>query len=137
MPVSLTSSGSDSAGPVAPIVASNPDGGGTVVFFREKKLFGAAASFKVRENGVELCKLSNGRYCVVNVPAGSHDFSPEKDAKETVKLDVQPGETYFVQGTISMGFLSGRGNLASSSRGAFEGMQPDLSDNSGQDLGSD
>jgi LysM repeat protein len=137
VPVSLTTSGSDAGGSPAPILASNPDGGGTVVFFREKKLFGAGASFKVRENGVELCKLSNGRYCVVNVPAGAHDFSPEKDAKETVKLNVEAGQTYFVQGTISMGFLSGRGNLAASDRSAFEGMQAELSDNSGQDLGSD
>jgi LysM repeat protein len=136
LPVSLTQSSSDSGGSATPIIASNPDGGGTVVFFREKKMFGAMAKFKVRENGVELCKLSSGSYCVVNVPAGAHDFAPEKDAKETVKLDVQSGETYFVQGTISMGFMSGRGNLASSHRGAFEGMQPELSDNSGQDLGS-
>ena len=136
VPVSLTSSNPDSMGSAAPIVASNPDGGGTIVFFREKKLFGAGARFKVRENGTELCKLSNGTYCVVNVAAGAHDFSPEKDAKETVKLNVQAGETYFVRGTISMGFLSGRGNLENSDRGAFEGMQSELSDNSGQDLGS-
>jgi hypothetical protein len=135
LPSSLTQSATESGGS-APIVASSPDGGGTIVFFREKKLFGAGARFKVRENGVELCKLSNGTFCVVSVPAGAHDFAPEQDAKETVKLDVQAGETYFVRGTISMGFLSGRGNLESSDRSAFEGLQSELSDNSGQDLGS-
>jgi LysM repeat protein len=135
MPASMTQYSNDGQAAPAPLV-TNPGDGGTVVFFREKKMFGMAASFEVREGGVEICKLSNGRYCVVNVPAGAHVFAPEKDAKETLQLDVQPGATYFVRGTISMGFMSGRGNLENSDRSTFEALQSELTDNTGQDIAS-
>ncbi len=45
-----------------------------VVFFREKKMIGHGDRFKVRENGVELCKLGNGTFCTVQVPVGKHEF---------------------------------------------------------------
>jgi hypothetical protein len=110
-------------------------GGGTVVFFREKKFAGAAVRFKVRENDVELCKLGSGTYCVVNLPAGAHEFMVRSEAKDTMRMEVEPGETYYVQGSVSMGFLVGHPNLAPSNRAIFEGMRGELADNTGKDVG--
>jgi hypothetical protein len=107
---------------------------GTVVFFREKKFAGAAISYKVRENGVELCKLKSGSFCSVQVPAGKHEYEVHSEAKDVLTLEVEPGETYYVVGALSVGFLAGHPNLSPSDKGAFEGMKAKLKDNTGQDL---
>ncbi len=110
--------------------------GGTIVFFRDPKLTGAAVRFKVRENGSELCKLQRASYCVVNLGPGAHEFVVRSEAKDALRLEVEPGETYFVRGTVSMGFMIGHPNLAPSDRATFEGMKGDLADNTGKDLGT-
>jgi hypothetical protein len=107
---------------------------GTVVFFREKKFAGAAVSYKVRENGVELCKLKSGTFCTVQAPAGKHEYVVHSEAKDVLTLEVEPGETYYVVGAISVGFLAGHPNLSPSDKGAFDGMKAKLKDNTGQDL---
>ena len=110
---------------------------GTVVFFREKKFAGAAISYKVRENGVELCKLKNGSFCTVKAPVGKHEYVVHSEAKDVLTLEVESGETYYVVGAISVGFLAGRPNLSPSAQATFDGMKSKLKDNTGQGLGSD
>ena len=96
-----------------PAAAATNAGGATgkVVFFRESKFAGAAVSFKVREGAQELGKLSSGTYFVATLPAGAHTFTVHSEAKDVLNLEVEPGETYYVQGTVSMGFMVGRPNL--------------------------
>ena len=55
-------------------------------------------SYKVRENGVELCKLSNGTFCTVQVPVGKHEYVTQTEAKDVLTLEVEPGETYYLVG---------------------------------------
>ncbi|HEU4779108.1 MAG TPA: DUF2846 domain-containing protein [Steroidobacteraceae bacterium] len=123
----------DTTAPAAGAAAADTSTG-TVVFFREKKFAGAAISYKVRENGVELCKLKSGSYCTVQVPAGKHVYEVHSEAKDALTLEVEPGETYYVIGAISVGFLAGHPNLSPSDKGAFDGMKVKLKDNTGQDL---
>jgi len=104
------------------------------VFFREKKMMGAAIRYKVRENGVELCKLGSGTFCTVQVPAGKHQYTVQTEAKDVLNLEVEPGETYYVQASISMGFAAGHANLAPSTQAVFDGMKEKLKDNTGKDL---
>ena len=80
----------------APAADAAAGGTGTVVFFREKKMMGMAISFKVRENGVELCKLGSGSFCTVTVPVGKHEFVTQTEAKDVLNLEVDSGETYYV-----------------------------------------
>jgi hypothetical protein len=110
---------------------------GTVVFFREKKFAGAALRYKVRENGVELCKLKSGTFCSIQVPVGKHEYVVHSEAKDVLTLEVESGETYYVVGAISMGFLAGHPNLSPSSKETFDGMKAKLKDNTGKDLNSD
>ena len=130
----FTASSQDTA-PAANASAATADAGtGTVVFFREKKFAGAAISYKVRENGVELCKLKSGTYCTVTVPVGKHQYEVHSEAKDLLTLEVESGDTYYVVGAISMGFMAGHPNLSPSDKGVFEGMKAKLKDNTGQDL---
>jgi len=110
---------------------------GTVIFFREKKMVGAAIRYKVREDAKELCKLKNGTYCTVTVGAGSHVYTVHTEAKDALTLNVEPGKTYYVQGAISMGAFAGHPSLTATDLATFEGMKSKLKDNTGQDLGGD
>jgi hypothetical protein len=131
------------ASPAAPTAlaaatASDPGTGvGTVIFFREKKMMGAAIRFKVRENGVQLCKLGSGTFCKLEVPAGTHQYDVHTEAKDQLSLDVKPGETYYVVSTISMGAFAGHPKLAMTDQATFDGMKAKLKDNTGKDLKDD
>ena len=101
---------------------------GTVIFFREKKFVGGAISFKVREGEQELGKLSNGTYFTAVVPVGAHAFDVASEAKDVLNIEVEKGETYYVQGSISFGVLVGRPNLAPSDVASFEAVKGRLKD---------
>ena len=93
-----------------------------IVFFRPSKFTGAAIGFKVREGETELGKLRNGKYFVANVEPGTHQYTVHSEAKDILTLEVEAGETYYVQGTITMGFMAGRPNLSPSDQVTFDGM---------------
>lgn len=111
------------AEPVAaePAVAEDTSQTGRIVFFRPKKFAGGAISFKVREGDAVLGKLSNGSFFIAEVPAGEHLYHARSEGKDdTLAIEVEPGETYYVSGSISMGFLAGQGNLSPSDQAAFD-----------------
>ena len=127
----------DNATTVSPAPASDTAGGatGTVVFFREKKFAGSAIRYKVRENVVELCKLASGTFGTLLVAVGKHTYVVHSEAKDVLNLEVESGETYYVVGGISMGFMAGHPNLTPSTKDVFDGMKDKLKDNTGKDLG--
>lgn len=101
---------------------------GAIVFFRENRFVGGAISFKVREGDKELGTLSSGSYFVAQVLTGAHAYTVHSEAKDTLNLEVERGETYYIQGSISMGVLVGRPNLAPSDAATFDGMKSKLKD---------
>ncbi|HEY3800605.1 MAG TPA: hypothetical protein VGL58_19810 [Caulobacteraceae bacterium] len=107
-------------GPIA--VAAPPPGKAQVVFFRAKSLMGTGLWFKVREDGAELGKLSNGAYFVEITEPGVHLYTAttEPEAKDHLTLQIDPGETYFVEGTLTKGLAIGMADLSPSDRAAFD-----------------
>lgn len=96
---------------------------GRIVFFRPRKMVGGAISFKVREGDAVLGKLSSGSFFSVDVPAGTHSYYAKSEGKDdTLVMEIEAGETYYVMGTISMGFLAGQGNLSPSDQAAFDDL---------------
>ena len=136
----LTASSEDAAAPAATAApaesASATASTGTIIFFREKKFAGSAIRYKVRENGVELCKLQSGVFCTVQAPIGKHEYEVHSEAKDKLTLEVESGETYYVIGGISMGVFAGHPNLSPSDKATFEGMKAKLKDNTGKFLGA-
>jgi pyruvate/2-oxoglutarate dehydrogenase complex dihydrolipoamide acyltransferase (E2) component len=118
------------AAPAAPAPAAAPtatqEGSGTVVFFRPSKMIGAMMGFKVRENGVELGKLRNGKYFKLAVAPGMHQYEVHSETKDVLTLEVEAGQTYYVQGTLGMGIMAGRPNLSPSDEAAFEAVKGKL-----------
>ena len=117
---------SASKAPANGAIGAPPEGKGQIVFFRDKKFTGAAIRYKVREGAIELGKLSNGSYFVHVAEPGAHEYTVHSEAKDILNLEVEAGETYYVIGGITMGFLAGRPNLSPSDQAAFDGMKAKL-----------
>lgn len=108
------------------LVGTPAEGKGQVVFFRPSKFMGAAIGFIVREGQTELGKLRSGNYFVAPVEPGTHEYTVHSEAKDVLTLEVEAGETYYVQGSISMGVMAGRPNLSPSDQAAFEAIASKL-----------
>ena len=108
------------------LIAAAPADQGQIVFFRESKMMGAAIGFKVREGETELGKLRNGRYFVVTVAPGVHEYAVQGETKDVLTMEVEPGETYYVKGSLGMGIVAGRPNLSPSDEATFMGMSAKL-----------
>ena len=98
-------------------------------------MMGTAIRYKVRENGVELCKLGSGTFCTVQVPVGKHEYVTQTEAKDVLTLEVESGETYYRAGEHLDG-CDGRSREpgARRPRKSFDGMKDKLKDNTGKDL---
>lgn len=99
-----------------PLIGAPPAGKGLIVFFRPSKMVGAAMGIKITEGETELGKLRNGKYLVLETAPGAHVFGDD------LNLEVEAGETYYVQASMSMGVMSGRKNLAPSDQATFDGL---------------
>ena len=108
------------------LIAAAPEGKGQIVFFRPSKMVGMAIGFKVREGDVELGKLRNGKYFVVAVEPGTHEYNVHGETKDVLTMEIEAGETYYVQGTLGMGIVAGRPNLAPSDEATFMGLSKKL-----------
>ncbi len=102
------------------VVGKPEDGKALVVFFRANRFAGAGVNFKVREGEVELGKLKSGSYILAQVEPGKHTYTVHSEAKDVTNIEVEAGETYFISGSISMGFMSGRPNLTPSDALKFQ-----------------
>lgn len=113
--------------PAATAEVGKPEAGkAQVVFFRPSKMVGALIGFKVREADTELGRLGNGDYFVLSAEPGKHEYTVHSEAKDVLPMELEAGEVYYVQGSLNMGFLVGRPNLAPSSPDAFNAIRDKL-----------
>jgi hypothetical protein len=110
------------AAPAAPAghIPPPPPGKSQVVFFRTGAFYGAAVWIKVRESGQELGKLSNQAYFVTVLEPGHHEFTSAYELQDKIKMELDPGETYYVRGTLQSGLLLVGANLALVDAATFE-----------------
>lgn len=110
----------------ASMIGAPQAGKGQIVFFRPAKFAGAMIGFKVREGETVLGQLNPGKYFVAAVEPGAHQYTVHSEAKDIVNLEIEAGETLYLQGTITMGLMVGRPNLAPSTQAEFDGMAKKL-----------
>jgi hypothetical protein len=107
---------------------------GTVIFFRESHFEGSAVRYKVREGQMELGKMPPGSFFVVTPPVGVHKFTVHSETADDLVLEVEPGETYYVNGGVALGIFVGRPNLSPSNQAVFDRLKDTLRDVTGLEL---
>jgi hypothetical protein len=124
----ITAAEAPEAADEAIAIPAPPPGEGQVVFFRPKSLLGTGQWFNVREDGKALGKLTNGAYFIQVVHPGDHTYTAKTEPafNDKLKLEIDPGETYFVEGALTKGLVIGAADLIPSDRAAFEKSAKDL-----------
>lgn len=80
----------------------------------------------MREGEKKLGKLRSGKYFVASVEPGTHQHTVHSEARDVLTMEIEAGETYYVQGTITMDFMAGRPHLSPSGQATFDGMAAEL-----------
>ncbi|SER11381.1 DUF2846 domain-containing protein [Sphingobium sp. YR768] len=111
---------------VAAPASDIPDGKGKIVFFRKGGFVGSAISCAVHEKGEKLTSLPPGKFAVVYAEPGIHEYSVKSEATDTLRLEIEPGETYYSKCNIQMGIMAGRPNLSPADKAAFDAMSAKL-----------
>lgn len=109
------------AEPAAPLpsgISAPPEGKGQIVFFRPSRFVGGALTFTVRETGTAVGRLGNGRYFVHVTEPGIHEY--EIGRNDTMRMEIEPGVTYYAMQSTQMGVMAGRAVLSPSDQAAFE-----------------
>ena len=101
-------------------IGAPPAGMGQIVFFRPSRFVGMAVSFSVREGDKGVGKLTNGTYFVLPAEPGIKEYNISFEARDTLRLEVEEGETYYVIQSVAMGLIAARPNLTPSSEAAFQ-----------------
>ena len=104
---------------VAPTIAPPPAGMGQVVFYRPSSM-GGLVSCRVSEGEKVVNRLHPGHYFVLQTSPGVHEYSVHSEAKDTLRVNVEDGETQYARCNITMGFLTGRPNLSTQDRVDFD-----------------
>jgi hypothetical protein len=105
----------------ASIIAPLP-GKGRIVFYREGADRADLYPVDLRSGddfGTKLGALTGGRYLVVDLDPGVHLFSNLKENGETIRIEVEAGETYFIRGEARGRSASPPTSIAASDRAAF------------------
>jgi Protein of unknown function (DUF2846) len=108
------------------VIPGPPAGQGQVIFWRPGTMVGGAMGCGVNMGTERISALGAGKYFVVNLAPGTHEFNARSEARDALTLEVESGETYYVRCTIRMGIMVGRPNLAPSDAAAFNEKRGDL-----------
>lgn len=107
-------------------VGTPEPGKGLVVFFRPSKFVGGGAGIKIHEGEMEHGKLGNGTWIALQMEPGVHEFVAKGEVKDVNPIEVEAGETYFIEASIGMGLVAGRKNFVLTDAAAFEAVMGKL-----------
>ncbi|MBC7769905.1 MAG: hypothetical protein H7124_14070 [Phycisphaerales bacterium] len=118
--------------PAADAAPAEPPG--RIIFFRPGRLTGAVYTYhvvEVAEDGdstresPRIGSLPNGQYFEYAAPAGVHNYNIRGPMavnldEDRLRIEVEPGETYYIEQTVRMGLLTGGFRLVPSTLAEFE-----------------
>lgn len=111
-----------------------PAATGKIIFFRPGRLAGAIYTYYVVEVGEDgkadkdaphLVSLPNGAAAALDVTAGVHAYNITGPmavnlAEDRLRLEVEPGQTYYVEQTVRMGLVTGGFRLVPADEARFK-----------------
>ena len=103
-----------------------PAGKGQVVFFRKPLFSLVPFNWIAREGTTEVCEMEAGTYCIAFVDPGTHTYEVHSEAKNDVTIEVDAGETYYLIGGISMGFVVNHPTISPAQKAQFDALSARL-----------
>lgn len=103
---------------LAPVQASAQDvppprpGMGQVVFYRPNNIYGMLASCRVREGDTVVNSLPHGRYFIHQTTPGPHQYNVRGEARDSLRIEVEDGETQYIRCDMGSGVVMVRPNLS-------------------------
>ncbi len=98
-------------GPIYQKTDKIQEGMGLVYIYRPSGFTGGGVSYNVKVGDTVITTLYNGGYYPYFAKPGELELWAKTEAKSAVTLDVRAGRTYYVKGTVGVGFLVGRPHL--------------------------
>jgi hypothetical protein len=128
------SSATPSAGAPATTAATPGDAKGHIIFFRPSRLSGAFYTYHVVEvgddgkppkNAPHLADLHNGGAFSYDAEPGIHSYNitgplAVNKAEDRLRMEVEPGETYYVEQTVRIGLVTGGFRLVPADQARFQ-----------------
>jgi hypothetical protein len=102
-----------------PDVPPPPPGMGQVVFYRTSSM-GMLVSCRVREGDTVVNRLPPGKYFIHQTTPGAHEYNVRSEARDSLRIEVEEGETQYVRCAIGMGIGVGRPNISPQNRADFD-----------------
>jgi hypothetical protein len=84
----------------------------TVIFYRQDRFSGCAVKYYINDGNKTIGALKNDSYFIYKTDPGGHYFWAENEKISSVRLDCDPSEKYFIEGTVSMGMWMGNPELS-------------------------
>lgn len=104
-----------------------PDQESAVVYFlRESAFTGGGITYFIFEDDTKIGLLKSGSYFIHKATPGKHTYLAETESRAAVTLDIQPGQTYYIEGSVGMGFWAGRPQLTEITKPVADKLLPDL-----------
>ena len=100
--------GCSTAGPAFQAVSDVPQDKALVYIYRPSGIVGAGVRYHVAARGDRIVYLKPGGYFPYVAEPGEIEFWAQTEAKETITTDLEPGQTYYLKGTVGIGFAIGR-----------------------------
>jgi hypothetical protein len=117
------------------LIPAPPPGKGQVVFFRPaNRVMGRFIGLPVRDGDAGIGTLGNGSYVVHVVEPGPHVFTTRLKVTDRLPLEVEAGETYYVEQTMGVGLVAGHPRLTPAERADFEALKLKPSTRKAKDL---
>ena len=128
------------AAPAPAPAADAANGKARIVFFRPSRLSGAIYTYHIVEVGDDgkpakdaphLGDLPNGGAFVLEVEPGIHAYNitgpmAVNKAEDRLRMEAEPGETYYVEQTVRMGLVTGGFRLAPADEARFTASKAKL-----------
>jgi hypothetical protein len=124
---------SPAAAPVAAETPAAAEGKGKIYFFRPSRLPGAVYTYHIVEVGDDgkpakdaprLGDLPNGGAFILEAEPGVHSYNitgpmAVNKAEDRLRMEVEPGETYYVEQTVRIGMVTGGFRLVPADEARF------------------
>ena len=86
-------------------------GKGQIVFYRRGGQTGMLLNIEIREDGRPVAKLTHGVFVILPVEPGAHTYTIQGEAQDSLTLEIDADETYYVEQSIGMGVIGSRPRL--------------------------